>query len=128
MYTTNSCPLGYPNATGHDNGVEESMPLFETSALFILLYAYQKLTGDNTFAKQYEANLASYAQYLAPNTLYPASQIISVDVIQASANQTGLAIQSMIGLEAASILTGNSTYSRLAADFVNKNLLWWTSA
>ena len=46
----------YPNATGHDDGVEEHMPVFETSALFILLYAYQELTGDKTSA----ADLLSY--------------------------------------------------------------------
>jgi hypothetical protein len=94
------------------------MPLFETSSLFILFYAYQKLTGDTQWAKQYGTLLEGYAEYLAANSLYPASQLISVDAIPASPNQTALAIQSVIGLKAASIITGNSTYSKLAESFV----------
>ena len=95
------------------------MPLYETSALFILLYAYQKLTGDTSYAARYETLLNCYAEWLAPNTLYPARQPISVDMIRPTANQTGLAIQSTIGLKAASIITNNSTYSTLVANFVN---------
>ena len=95
------------------------MPLYETSALFILLYAYQKLTGDTAYAWHYQSLLEGYAEWLVPNTLYPARQLISVDMIRPTANQTGLAVQSTIGLKAASILSGNSTYARIAADFVN---------
>ena len=95
------------------------MPLFETSALFILLYAYQGFTGDTSYAAQFSTLLEGYAEYLVPNSLYPAKQLISVDVIRPSPNQTGLAIQSTIGLKAASFLTGNGTYSNIAADFVN---------
>lgn len=107
----------YPNATGHDNGNAESMPLFETSTLFILLYTYQKYTGDTTWAQQYLGLLEGYAEYLAANTLYPASQLISVDAINAAPNQTALAIQSVIGLKAASIVTGNNTYATLADSY-----------
>jgi hypothetical protein len=98
--------------------VAEQMPLFETSALFILLYAYQKLTGDTDWVKQYSTLLEGYAEYLAANSLYPASQLISVDVIGPTPNQTALAIQSVIGLNAASIITGNSNYSKFAKSFV----------
>jgi hypothetical protein len=110
----------YLNATGHNNGVAESMPLFETSTLFILLYAYQKYTGDATWAKQFLPLLEGYAEYLSVNSLFPASQLTSVDAIGATANQTALAIQSPIGLKAASIITGNTTYATIAASFANK--------
>lgn len=93
------------------------MPLFETSTLFILLYAYQKYTGDTAWAQQYLPLLEGYAEYLAANSLYPASQLTSVDAIPATPNQTALAIQSTIGLKAASIVTGNSTYATTAASF-----------
>lgn len=113
-------PTGYPIAGGHNNGVEESMPLFETSTLFILLHAYQKYTGDKAWAKQFLPLLNGYAEYLAANSLYPASQLISVDAIHATANQTALAIQSTIGLKAASIITGNATYASIAHSFAQK--------
>ncbi|OKL60941.1 hypothetical protein UA08_03712 [Talaromyces atroroseus] len=105
----------YPNATGHANGVAEEMPLFETSTVFILLYAYQHYTNDASFAAEYTTLLTRYANYLAENSLYPASQLISVDAIAAQPNQTGLAIQSAIGLKAASIVLDNSSYSDIAA-------------
>jgi len=95
------------------------MPLFETSSLFILLRAYQKYGGNSTWIGQYHTLLESYAQYLVPNSLYPASQLISVDAIPKTPNQTALAIQSAIGLQAASIITGNSSYATAAAQFAN---------
>lgn len=111
---------GYPNATGHNDGVEESMPLFETSTLFILFYAYQKYTGDTSWAEQYLPLLEQYGEYLVAHSLYPASQLISVDAITAQANQTALAIQSTIGLKAAALVTGNTTYSTVADSFATK--------
>lgn len=107
----------YPNATGHPSGQAEQMPNFETSVLFILLYAYQKLTDDTAYAQQYTSLLEGYAQYLAPRSLYPAAQLISVDFIRPRANETGLAIQSVIGLNAAGLVTGNQTYSDLASQY-----------
>lgn len=96
------------------------MPLFETSTLFILLHAYQRYTGDTAWAKQYLPLLEGYAEYLAANSLYPSNQLISVDAIPATANQTALAIQSTIGLQAASIITSNRTYATIAASFAHK--------
>jgi hypothetical protein len=84
------------------------------------MYAYQKYTGDTAWAKQYGTLLEGYASYLATNSLYPASQLMSVDAIHATANQTALAIQSAIGLKAASILTGNTTYATIASSFAHE--------
>lgn len=109
--------LHYPNATGHDDGEAEQMPLFETSTLFILMYAYQELSGDSSYTEKYSGLLEGWAQYLVANGLYPASQLISVDAIAGTPNQTALAMQSAIGLNAASKLLDNSTYSDVAAQF-----------
>ena len=83
------------------------------------MYAYQKFTGDTAWAQQYLPLLQGWAAFLATHSLYPSSQLISVDAITAHPNQTALAIQSTIGLKAAAILTGNSTYSTLASSFAN---------
>ncbi|KAF2771578.1 glutaminase A L-glutamine amidohydrolase [Teratosphaeria nubilosa] len=117
VYVIHDIGSSYPNATGHDNGVEEDMPLFETSSLFILFYAYQKYTNDTAWAQQYSSLLTQWGNYLVQNTLYPASQLISVDAIPAKANQTGLAIQSIIGLKAAAAITGNQSYAQAASDY-----------
>lgn len=107
----------YPNATGHNNGEAEQMPLFETSSLFILLLAYQKYSGDTAYAQTYRPLLEGYAEYLVQNSLYPSSQLISVDAIPATANQTGLAVQSAIGLKAASVILDNTTLANTANSF-----------
>ena len=93
------------------------MPLFETSSLFILLLAYQNYSGDTVYAQEYRSLLEGYAGYLVRNSLYPSSQLISVDAIPATANQTGLAIQSAIGLKAASVILNNSTLADTADSF-----------
>lgn len=119
-YVIHDIGLHYPIATGHDDGIAEEMPLFETATMFILLLAYQKFSGDTTFAAQYRSLFDGWANYLAENGLYPANQLISVDAIPPSANQTGLAVQSAIGLKAAAVLTGNDTYATIADTFVTK--------
>jgi hypothetical protein len=118
-YVIHDIGTHYPNATGHDDGNEEHMPLFETSSLFILLFAYQKFANDTTFAAQYSSLFPGWAEYLIKNGLYPPSQLISVDAIPASANQTGLAIQSAIGLKAAAALSHNASYAATAESFAH---------
>ncbi|KAI7235853.1 DUF1793-domain-containing protein [Hortaea werneckii] len=110
----------YPNATGHDDGREEHMPLFETSSLFILFYAYQKYTGDTSWVKQYSSLLTGYADYLVNHSLYPSAQLISVDAIRGYPNQTALAMQSAMGLRAASKLLDNDTYAKIADSYATK--------
>ncbi|KAI7636402.1 DUF1793-domain-containing protein [Hortaea werneckii] len=110
----------YPNATGHDDGREEHMPLFETSSLFILFYAYQKYTDDASWAKQYSSLLTGYADYLVDHSLYPSAQLISVDAIRGYPNQTALAMQSAMGLKAASKILGNDTYAEIADSYATK--------
>jgi len=95
------------------------MPLFETSSLFILLLAYQNYSGDSAYAQGYLSLLEGYADYLVRNSLYPSSQLISVDAIPATANQTGLAIQSAIGLKAASVILDNATLADTANSFAD---------
>lgn len=118
-HLTDNFPLAYPNATGHNDGRAEQMPLFETSSLFILLLAYQNYSGDTAYAQRYRPLLEGYADYLVHNSLYPSSQLISVDAIPATANQTVLAIQAAIGLKAASVLLDNGTLADTASSIAN---------
>lgn len=119
-YVIHDMGAHYPNATGHDDGDAEDMPLFETSTLFILMYAYQELSGDSSYTEEYKSLLDGWAQYLVDNGLYPASQLISVDAIPGTPNQTALAMQSAIGLKAASLLLDNSSYSDTSDSFADK--------
>ncbi|CZT15638.1 related to glutaminase A [Ramularia collo-cygni] len=116
-YVIHDIGTHYPNATGHDDGNEESMPLFETSSMFILLYTYQLFSNDTSLTAEYAHLLPGWAEYLVENSLYPSSQLISVDAIPATPNQTALAIQSAIGLNAASKLLQNTSYADTAHSF-----------
>ena len=95
----------------------EQLPVFETSALFILLHAYEKFSGNVSWARKYLPILKGYADYLAANTLYHDAQLTSVDAISPSANQTGLAVQGAIGLRAASVVTGDPSYGELGSAY-----------
>jgi len=95
------------------------MPLFETSALFIMLYAYQKYSGNTAWAQQYQPLLKGYADYLVTNSLSHRSQLFTVDAIPPTANQTALTIQSAIALQAASkLFTTDTVYAAKAQSFV----------
>lgn len=85
-----------------------------------MVYAYQKLTGDKTWAQKYAALFEKYADYLINNGLYPSSQLDTVDSIPATANQTNLALVSAIGLNAYGAVTGNRTYTQAAQNFASE--------
>ncbi|PCG95081.1 protein of unknown function DUF1793 [Penicillium occitanis (nom. inval.)] len=109
-----------PSAIGHDDGVAEQMPLFENSSVFIMLYAHQKYTGDTSCTAEYVSLLAGYAEYLNQNSLYPASQFISVDSIcPGRSDWSGNPVSHR--LKAASLVLGDSTYSD-TADTITKTV------
>ena len=107
----------YPNATGHNDGNAENIIVQATGSLIIMVYAYQRISGNTTWLVPYKSLLQGYADYLANNGLYPAIQRSSVDAIPASANQTALAICAAVGLNAFGKLSGQTNYSTKAADF-----------
>lgn len=108
----------YPNAIGDTD--PEPVILEATGSFFIMVHAYQKLTGDKAWAQKYAALFEKYADYLINNGLYPSSQLDTVDSIPATANQTNLALVSAIGLNAYGAVTGNQTYTQAAQNFANE--------
>ena len=108
----------YPNTVGVTD--PETAILGNTGSFFFMVYAYQKLTGDKTWAQEYAALFEKYADYLINNGLYPFSQLDTVDFIPATANQTNLAIVSTIGLNAYGAVTGNETDTQVAQKLANE--------
>lgn len=109
----------YPNATGHNNGVEEDMPVEESGNIQNLALAYQLATGDKSFTKTYLSLLTKYADYLAVNGEYPAYQLATDDGHGAGANYTNLGIKAAVGLTCFGALTGQSNYTDLGKSFAN---------
>ncbi|KAF9008954.1 DUF1793-domain-containing protein [Cyathus striatus] len=122
----------YPNATGHNDGKDEPMPVEESGNMIIMALSYAQKTGDNSHIIRYFRLLDQWAQFLIEDSLIPANQISTDDFAGPLANQTNLAIKGIAGIRAMSDIAqraGNAekaaNYSSIASDFVNQ---WQTLA
>ena len=79
-----------------------------------MTYLYQKYSGNTYWAQPYIATLQKYADYLVRHSFYPIAQQSSVDSIGATPNQTVLAIQPAIRINAFSALNGLVNYTAVA--------------
>lgn len=116
-YTVHDIGSAYPNATGHNNGTAEQMPVEECGNLLTLAYMYQLASGDTSWCGQYQTLFQEYADYLVTNGLYPTEQLSTDDGAGSVANQTGLAIKAAIALNAYGTMSGQSNYSTLGRQF-----------
>ncbi|KAJ5738640.1 hypothetical protein N7493_001795 [Penicillium malachiteum] len=117
----------YPNATGHNDGNDEKMPLEECGNMLIMTLAYAQLANDVDYLTQHYNLLTQWTGYLVNDSLYPANQISTDDFAGSLANQTNLALKGMIGIQAMSVIankTGNTAdaanYSTIAHDYIAK--------
>ncbi|KAG7449039.1 DUF1793-domain-containing protein [Guyanagaster necrorhizus] len=111
----------YPNATGHNDGNDEAMPVEESGNIIIMAWSYAQKTGDTSQLTKYFDLLDQWGQYLISDALVPAYQLSTDDFAGSLANQTNLAIIGIIGISAmtqiADILgddTKSSDYNNLA--------------
>ncbi|KAK7548174.1 glutaminase [Phyllosticta paracitricarpa] len=107
----------YPNATGHDDGLDEAMPIEESGNLLILALAYQTATGDTTWASSHAALFQKYADYLVDNGLYPTNQLSTNDGLGAFTNMTNLGVKAAVGLTAYGKLTWQANYTSTGQEF-----------
>ncbi|KAL8663165.1 MAG: hypothetical protein Q9202_004097 [Teloschistes flavicans] len=99
-YTIHDIGSAYPNATGHDDGIAEQMPIEETGNILILAYAYTKAVNSATWANSHRQLLQGYADYLVTNGLNIAPQLSTDDGEGTIPNATNLAIKAAVGLTA----------------------------
>lgn len=116
-YTLHDLGSHYPNATGHDDGTAESMPVEECGNLLILVCMYEKATGNTEWRHTYSIILQECADYLVANGLYPFTQLSTDDGAGSVANQTGLVIKAAIALNAYGNMTGQTNYSDTGRHF-----------
>ncbi|PQE11473.1 glutaminase protein [Rutstroemia sp. NJR-2017a BBW] len=116
-YVIHDIGTSYPNATGHDDGIAEIMPIEETGNLLILALAYQTASGNTSWASQYLSLLAKYAEYLPSRSLNITEQLSTNDATGPLTNETNLAIKAAVGMNAFAALAGAaySNYSSIAA-------------
>ena len=112
----------YPNATGHNDGEAEPMPLEECGNIILLVYMYQLgygQAGEGSWQETRGEWLRRSADYLVANGLYPTAQLSSDDGAGVVGNQTGLAIKAAIALNAYGKMTEQPRYSDIGLDFAH---------
>ncbi|KAJ3908017.1 hypothetical protein F5879DRAFT_794476 [Lentinula edodes] len=115
-----------PIANGHDQGLDEKMPIEECGNMINMMLDYTQRTGDASLVKAYPIHLNQWAEYLVANTLFPANQLTTVDFDGPLPNQTNLAIKGIIGIQAMSVISRKylddagsaDSYSSTAASYL----------
>ncbi|KAH3912897.1 hypothetical protein HBH56_108920 [Parastagonospora nodorum] len=117
----------YPNATGHDDGQDESMPVEECGNNMIMMLAYAQLSGNIDYIKAHYKILKQWAEYLIDFSLLPAEQLSTDDFAGHMVNQTNLALKGIVGLGAMarmSSLVNESfdaqKYASIAKDYITR--------
>ncbi|RDW75810.1 hypothetical protein BP5796_06631 [Coleophoma crateriformis] len=110
----------YPNATGHDDQVEEDMPVEESGNIILLAYAYITATSNYDWGSKYQSIFQKYADYLSSEGLDEAVQLATNDCCGALANQTNLAIKAAIALNAYGTLFNDTSYSNTGISFATE--------
>ncbi|KAG2056314.1 DUF1793-domain-containing protein [Suillus hirtellus] len=125
----------YPNATGHNAGKDEAMPLEECGNMLIMVLSYTQKSYDTSLITQYTDLLNQWTGYLVAEALIPTNQISTDDFAGALANQTNLAIKGVIGIQAMSIISGilgdtvnQQNYSSIVQRYVPQLLDYATSS
>ncbi|KAI0744972.1 DUF1793-domain-containing protein [Earliella scabrosa] len=122
----------YPNATGHNLGKDEPMPVEESGNMLIMALSYTQRTKDLSLIKSFFGLLDQWAQFLITDSLVPANQLSTDDFAGTLVNQTNLAIKGIVGIKAMSQIAQlvgqdamSSNYSSIADDYVEQ---WQTLA
>ncbi|WP_265934310.1 glutaminase domain-containing protein, partial [Actinacidiphila acididurans] len=123
----------YPNATGHNDGNEEDMPVEESANMLIMAAALvQRLPAADAkaFAAAHYPILRQWAEYLAANALDPGFQNQTDDFTGFIAHSVNLALKGIVGIGAMGAIAavnGNSAdaghYAALARSYVSQ----WTT-
>ncbi|TVY48886.1 Glutaminase A [Lachnellula occidentalis] len=117
----------YPQATGHEDGQQEDMPVEECGNMIITTLAYAQRTTDTAYLSKHYQLLKQWAGFLISYSLVPDNQLSTDDFQGPLINQTNLALKGIIGIEAMAViskLTGNNAdaanFSNIAHDYIKK--------
>jgi hypothetical protein len=122
-YCVHDLGSSYPNASGHNDGGGENMPVEESANMLIMAAAYVQQAGSNaaSFSQAHYKILKQWADYLnapnggnpsRPNALDPLFQNQTDDFTGSIAHSTNLALKGIIAIGAMSIIAqaaGNSS-------------------
>ncbi len=113
---------GYPNATGHNDGNEEDMPVEESANMLIMTAAVvQRLAAAqaSSFATAHYPILRQWAEYLVGNALDPGLQNQTDDFTGFIAHSVNLALKGIIGIGAMSLIAKAAGNTADAAHYLS---------
>jgi len=120
----------YPNATGHNDGREEDMPVEESANMLIMTAAYVRFGKKNdvaAYARAHYKILKQWADYLVPNALDPGFQNQTDDFTGFIAHSSNLALKGILGIAAmgqVAMAAGNaadaSYYQSQASSYISQ--------
>ncbi|KIW02103.1 uncharacterized protein PV09_06593 [Verruconis gallopava] len=120
----------FPNATGHPDGLDESMPVEECGNMLIMTLAYAQKTGDYAYLSQHYPILTQWTEFLIEDSLIPATQLSTDDFAGSLQNQTNLALKGIIGIRAMgeiAKLAGNADDEKKYNDIATSYITQWQS-
>ncbi|KAA1098242.1 hypothetical protein PGT21_031321 [Puccinia graminis f. sp. tritici] len=109
----------YPNATGHNDGRDEPMPVEEAGNILMMALAYYQLTNDDEWLVKHYVILKQWAGFLVDDGLIPAEQLSTDDFAGTLANQTNLALKAIVGIGAMAEIAHKSGYKEEGESFRN---------
>ncbi|WP_249227901.1 glutaminase domain-containing protein [Kutzneria sp. CA-103260] len=98
----------YPNATGHNDGDEEDMPVEESANMLIMAAALTQhlpALDAQSFAQAHYTILKQWADYLVGNALDPGYQNQTDDFTGFIAHSANLALKGIVGIGAMSLIS-----------------------
>jgi len=130
MFAEHDLGTHYPRATGHNDGVEEDMPVEESANMAIMSAAYLRRVDRGAarqFATAHYPILKQWADYLVGTALDPEFQNQTDDFTGFIGHSVNLALKGIIGIGAMSIVaaaagnTGDATHYRsVARDYIGQ--------
>ena len=111
----------YPNATGHNDGNEEDMPVEESANMLIMSAAYAArldAVPAGQFATAHYAILKQWADYLVDNALDPGFQNQTDDFTGFIAHSVNLALKGIVGIGAMSQIAAAAGQSADASHYL----------
>lgn len=140
IYCVHDLGASYPNASGHNDGGGENMPVEETSNMLIMAAAYIQQASSSdaaNFANAHYRIFKQWADYLnapnggnpsRPNALDPLFQNQTDDFTGSIAHSTNLALKGIIAIGAMSIIAraaGNSGDQQFYASTASNLIGQW---
>ncbi|MDQ2903302.1 MAG: DUF5127 domain-containing protein [Chloroflexota bacterium] len=123
VFAVHDLGASYPNASGHNDGNEEDMPIEESANMLLMVSAYLHTlsAGDaHTYATAHYPILKQWADYLVPNTLDPAFQNQTDDFTGFIAHSSNLALKGILAVGAMGQIGGFAGNSADAQYYANQ--------